>query len=154
MRPLVVALLLTVSASGCARLLGGNAREAEQNVPVSRDSVLRIAETQLRHHGFTVTPVGDNSLVTSPRPVPEWLGSKDGQMKNRQWFVRIDVEPLFLQRGSRFSVTGYLIPEGAARTGTDTTPVVQNAITVTSEHQLYQEVRAIAGWIGDASRRK
>ena len=154
MRPLVAAFLLVVSASGCSRLFGGRQNDAVQSVPVSVDSTLRIAATQLQHHGYTVTPVGDNSLVTAPRDVPGWLGDKEGNMKGRQWFVRVDAEPHFLARGTRLEVTGYLVPEGAARTGTNTTPVIQNAITVTSQHQLYQEVRAIATWIGDAARRR
>jgi hypothetical protein len=154
MRPLVVALLLAASASGCARLLGGSERDVVQSVPVSVDSTLRIAATQLRHHGYTVTPVGDNSLVTTPRAVPDWLGDKEGKMKGRQWFVQVNAEPHFLARGTRIEVVGYLMPEDAPRAGTSTTPSVQNAITVTSQHQLYQEVRAIATWIGDAARRK
>lgn len=154
MRPLVVAFLLAVSVGGCSRLFGGAQRDVAQSVPVNVDSTLRIAATQLRHHGYTVTPVGDNSLVTTPRPVPDWLGDKDGKMKGRQWFVQVNAEPHFLARGTRFEVTGYLVPEGAPRTGPSSTAVVQNAIAVTSQHQLYQEVRAIATWIGDAARRR
>jgi len=47
-------------------------------------------------------------------------------------------------------VTAFLIPPTAAGT---TAPQVQNAIPVTSDHQLWQEVRSIARWIQDGARR-
>ena len=155
MRALVVALVLATTLSGCARVFGrSDGSDAVQSVPVSVDSILRVAATQLRHHGYEVTPAGDNGLVTAPRAVPEWLGGKDAAMKDRQWFVQINAEPHFLARGTRLEVMGYLVPESASKMITGTTPSVQNAVPVTSRHALYQEVRSIAGWIGDAARRK
>jgi hypothetical protein len=154
MRPLVVALLLSVSLGACSRLFGGSTTDAVQSVPITADSTLRIAATQLQHHGYSVTPVGARTLMTVPRPVPAWLGEQDGSMKARQWFVQVSVEPHYLARGTRLEVVGYLVPESATRPASGTTPNVQNAIPVTSEHRLYQEVRTIASWIGDAARRK
>lgn len=154
MRPLLVALALTLSAGGCARFLGGGRGDAAQSVPIAVDSTLRVAATQLQHHGYVVTPVGERSIVTAPRAVPDWLGGQDASMKGRHWFVQVNVAPHYMSRGTRLEVVGFLLPNDASRTGTNTTPVVQNAIQVTEEHKLYQEVRTIAGWIGDAARRK
>ena len=85
MRPLVVALLLSLPLGGCARAFGGGRSEdAVQNVPTSVDSTLRIAATQLQHHGYTVQPLGERSVVTAPRPIPEWLGGKDAKMRSSQ----------------------------------------------------------------------
>ena len=155
MRRLLVALVLVTTVSGCARVFGrGDGSDAVQSVPLTVDSTLRVAATQLRHHGYTVQPAGDNGLLTAPRPVPDYLVGKDTAMRARQWFVQINAESHFLARGTRLEVMGYLVPASANRMVTGTTPQVQNAIPVTSKHALYQEVRAIAGWIGDAARRK
>lgn len=155
MRTLLVVLLLALPLGGCARVLGGGGRrDVVQSLPVAVDSTLRIATTQLRHHGYAVTPLGENAVITSPRPVPDWLTESDGRFKGRQWVVQVSAKSHFLARGTRFEVAGFLLPEGATQPATGTTPLVQNAIPVTDEHRLFQEVRAIAGWIGDAARRR
>lgn len=155
MRRLVVALVLATTLSGCARVFGrSDGTDAVQSVPVNRDSTLRIAATQLRHHGYTVQPAGEDGLLTAPRPVPAWLAGKDTSMRARQWFVQVRAEPHFMARGTRLEVMGYLIPPSAAKPVYGTTPRVQDAILVTSKNALYQEVRSIAGWIGDEARRK
>ena len=154
MRPLVVAFVLAISLGGCSRLFGGSTTDATQSVPTTVDSTLRIAATQLQHHGYAITPVGERTLMTTPRPVPSWLGEQDGTMKGRHWFVQVSAEPHYLARGTRLEVVGYLLPESATRPTSSRTPSVQNAIPITSEHRLYQEVRTIASWIGDAARRR
>ena len=155
MRPLVVAVLLTLSASGCATVFGGGgSTDVVQSVSISADSLLRVATTQLQHHGFVVTPVGDRSVFTTPRPVPTWLVEKDATMKDRQWVVEVHAAPHFLARGTRLEVTGYMLPESSTRPAAGSAPNVQNAIEITSKHALYPEVRAVAGWIADAARRK
>jgi hypothetical protein len=154
MRPLLVALAFILSAGGCARVFQGSSSDSVQSVPIAVDSSLRVAATQLQHHGYVVTPAGERSIVTAPRPVPEWLTGQDEQMKGRQWFVQVNAQPQYMSRGTRLEVIGYLLPTDAPRTSSNTTPVVQNAVPVTAEHKLYQELRTIAGWIGDAARRK
>jgi hypothetical protein len=153
MRPYVVALLLSLPLGGCARVFGGGGGDAAQSVPVSVDSTLRIAATQLQHHGYTVQPLGQNSLMTTPRPIPDWLAGKDEKMKGRQWFVQVNAQSHYLARGSRLEVIGFLIPESASRMNTSNVATVQNAVQVTEENPLYQEVKTIAGWIADAARR-
>ena len=155
MRPLVVALLLALPLGGCARLFGGGGGngEAVQSVPVNVDSTLRIAATQLQHHGYTVQPLGQNSLMTTPRPIPDWLAGKDEKMKGRTWFVQVNAQSHYLARGSRLEVIGFLVPESASRMNTSNVATVQNAIQVTDDNPLYQEVRTIATWISDAARR-
>jgi hypothetical protein len=156
MRPLVVALLLSLPLGGCARVFGGGGGggDAVQSVPVSVDSTLRIAATQLQHHGYTVQPLGQNGLMTTPRPVPDWLTGKDEKMKGRTWFVQVNAQSHYLARGSRVEVIGFLIPESASRMNTGNVATVQNAVQVTEENPLFQEVRTIAGWIADAARRR
>ena len=155
MRPLVAALLLSLPLGGCAPMFGGGSNgEAVQNVPVSVDSTLRIASTQLQHHGYTVTPVGQNSVVTAPRPVPEWLVGKDAKMQGRLWFVQVTAQSHYLARGTQLNVVGFLVPPSAQQPNSGTTPQAQNAIQVTDQSPLYEEVRTIATWIGDAARRR
>lgn len=154
MRPLLVVLLLSLPLGGCARVFGGSRGDVAQSLPVPADSALRIATTQLRHHGYTVTPLGENAVITSPRPVPVWLTEKDARFKDRQWVVQVSAQPHYLARGTRFEVSGFLLPEGGPRPAAGAPPTVQNAIPVTDDHQLFQELRAIAGWIGDAGRRR
>ena len=155
MRPLVVAFLLSLPLGGCARVFGGGSGgDAVQSVPVSVDSTLRIAATQLQHHGYTVQPLGQNSIMTTPRPIPDWLAGKDEKMKGRTWFVQVNAESHYLARGSRLVVIGFLVPESASRMNTSNVATVQNAVQVTEENPLFQEVRTIAGWIADAARRK
>lgn len=153
MRPLVVALLLALPLGGCARVFGGGSGDAVQSVPVTVDSTLRIAATQLQHHGYTVQPLGQNSLMTVPRPIPDWLVGKDQKMKGRTWFVQVNASAHYLARGSRVEVIGFLVPESASRMNTSNVATVQNAVQVTDENPLFQEVRTIASWIGDAARR-
>jgi hypothetical protein len=137
--------------SGCARLPGGGSdRAVEVTVNTGIDSTLRVAATQLQHHGYIVTPAGENRLVTAPRAVPDYLVGKDAELRNRQWFVQVSADRSAFVRGTRLSVTAFLIPPTAAGT---TAPQVQNAIPVTSDHQLWQEVRSIARWIQDGARR-
>lgn len=137
--------------TGCARLSGGgNDRAVEVSVTTGLDSTLRVAATQLQHHGYVVTPAGENRLVTSPRAVPDYLVGQDAELRNRQWFVQVEVDRSAFIRGTRLSVTGFLIPPAAAA-GTNTAQV-QNAIQVTSDHRLFQEVRSIARWIQDGTR--
>jgi hypothetical protein len=148
-------LVLSLTLGGCARLTGGGSgREVMQSLPLTVDSTLRVATTQLTHHGFTVTQLGENAVITSPRPVPEWLAERDGTFKGRQWVVQVSAESHFLARGSRFEVAGFLLPEGTTRPAPGTAPLVQNAIPITDQHRLFQELRTIAGWIGDAGQRK
>ena len=154
MRPLVVALLLSLPLGGCARVFGGSGgSDAVQSVPVTVDSTLRIAATQLQHHGYTVQPLGQTSLMTTPRPIPDWLVGKDAKMKGRTWFVQVNAQAHYLARGSRLEVIGFLVPESASRMNTGNVATVQNAVQVTEENPLFQEVRTIAGWIADAARR-
>ena len=154
MRPLVVALLLSLPLGGCARMLGGGGSgDAVQSVPVSVDSTLRIAATQLQHHGYTVQPLGQSSLITAPRPVPDWLGGKDEKMKGRQWFVQVNARSHYLARGTQLEVVGFMVPESSGQMNTSGVATVQNAVQVKSENPLFQEVRTIATWIGDEARR-
>lgn len=151
-RLLVLSSAAFLLLGACSRFMGGGSGSTTYTVAPSVDSTLRVAATQLRHHGYTVTPVGSNSLVTAPRAVPDYLAGKDASLRGRRWFVQVTAERNAFIRGTRLDVVGYLIPQGAPTTGT--TPSVQRAERVDSKQPLHQEVRSIAGWIADAANRK
>ena len=154
MRSLFVAGAVAL-LTGCARLPGGgNERDVEVTVGTSIDSTLRVAATQLQHHGYTVTPVGANQLVTAPRPVPDYLIGQNSDLRGRQWFVQVTADRNAFIRGTRLAVTGFLVPTPAAGGATPAAPQVQNAIQVTSSSPLWQEVRSISTWIRDGTRAK
>ena len=137
--------------TGCTRMVGGNDRTVEVTVGSNIQNTMQIAATQLQHHGYVVTPAGENRLVTVPRGVPDYLVGQDAELRNRQWFVQVMADRNAFIRGTRVSVTAYLVPPTAGNS--TTAPQVQNAIQVTSDHRLWPEVRSIARWIQDGTKR-
>ena len=152
-RTLIAGTSAAMLLTACARMPGGTGGSASYNVGVSVDSALRVAATQLQHHGYTVQASGANSLVTIPRAIPAHLQDKDPKVTARSWMVQVTANRQAFMRGTEISVQGYLVPPSAATTGTGA-PTVQSAIPVTNKHMLHQEVRAIAGWIADGANRK
>ena len=139
--------------TGCARLPGsGSDREVEVTVGTNVDSTLRVAATQLQHHGYTVTAVGNSQLVTAPRPVPDYLIGQSSDLRGRQWFVQVVADRSPFTRGTRLNVSAFLVPPPPAGAQASTTPQVQNAVQVTSASPLWQEVRSISTWIRDGTR--
>jgi hypothetical protein len=156
MRPLI--LLSALGVAGCATF-GWNGRDTlSTTVGVPADTALRIAATQLQHHGYAVNDIGSEQVMTSPRRVPQYLvqlstdREEQAELAQQQIIlsVRVQANPYFA--GSRIDVTGYLVPR--AQKGA-TNQVMEDAILITEESHptLYREVRAAAGWISDAIRR-
>ena len=152
-----VALLATTGA--CARFTGGpNGDSVSTTVGTNRQTTLETARTQLVHHGFTVTQIGDAMLVTSPRPVPEYLRevSTAKPAAGQQWFLVVESSDVRFFRGTHLRVSGYLMPPGA---GTATAVkngkrLAQNAIPITQQNpRLFREVEAAAGWIESEAQR-
>lgn len=152
-RTLIAATSAAALLTACARMPGGSSGSTSYNVGISPDSALRVAATQLQHHGYKVQASGANSLVTIPRAIPAHLQDKDPKSTARSWMVQVTANRQAFMRGTEISVQGYLVPGTAPTTGTGA-PSVQTAIPVTNKHMLHQEVRAIAGWIADAANRR
>ncbi|HUF26364.1 MAG TPA: hypothetical protein VMM18_05210 [Gemmatimonadaceae bacterium] len=149
MRPIAALTLMLVSA--CAPMLwGAHDDNVTTTIGLPADSVLRVATTQLEHHGFLVHDLGGGVLITAPQAVPSHL-TEDA---SEQWMLRVQVEPLSFVRGSRVTVRGYTLPPGVTLASTN--QVSRNAIPVTTVRtpRLFREVEAAAGWINDAAARR
>ena len=161
-------VLCATLLAACAGMGGGGGESVSVNVPGTPDSVLRIAATQLQHHGYTVTQAGDGMLVTLPRAVPNYLieTSNPAPGKGRaqqqaaqaaqapqQWVLRVQTERIFLASGTRLRVAGFIVPPTVRLTSGNA--VQQTAIPITSENaRLFREVQVVAQWIADAAARR
>ena len=149
------ALALVLSAACSSALWRADGTRVTSTVALPVDSVLRVATTQLQHHGFEVHHLGGGVLITMPRPVPNHAVSESaGAREGENWIIRVSAEPLSFVQGSRLQVTGYTLPPGAAL-ATDER-LQQDAVQVTTvrNSRLFREVEAVAGWINDAAQRR
>lgn len=157
-RMAVVALLATVA--GCARMRGGPSGDSvTMTLGVNRQSAMDVARTQLQHHGFTVTGVGDDMLVTAPKPVPEYLRevSTAKPAAGQTWFLVVESSDVRFFRGTHVRVSGYLMPPGAGTVAAvkNGKRLEQNAIPITQQNaRLFREVEAAASWIESETTRK
>jgi hypothetical protein len=155
----MVAIAALATAAGCARVRGGPSGDSvAMTVGVNQQTAMQLARTQLQHHGFTVTGVGDEMLVTAPKAVPEYLRevSTAKPASSQTWFVVVESSDIRFFRGTHVRVSGYLMPPGAGTVAAvkNGKQVAQNAIPITQENaRLFREVEAVANWIGDASSR-
>ena len=150
------ALALVLTAACSSAILSADGRRVTSTIALPVDSVLRVATTQLEHHGFEVHNLGSGILITMPRPVPAHAATPGAatSRESENWVVRVSAEPLSFVRGSRLQVSAYTLPPGATL-ATDE-QLQQDAIQVTSvlNPQLFREVEAVAGWINDAAQRR
>ena len=149
------ALALVLSAACSSALWRADGRRVTSTVPLPVDSVLRVATTQLQHHGFEVHHLGGGVLITMPRPVPSHAVSGSASSgEGENWIVRVSAEPLSFVQGSRMQVTAYTLPPGATL-ATDER-LQQDAVQVTTirNARLFRELEAVAGWINDAAQRR
>jgi hypothetical protein len=157
MRPLTP--LATILVAGCATFGWSGRDTLSTTVGVPADTALRVASTQLRHHGYTVSDISASEVITVPRRVPQYLlplstnSEEAAELAERQLILAVRVQPAPYFAGSRIDVTGYLVP---LATKGATNMVMEDAILITEENNptLYREVRAAAGWISDALRRQ
>lgn len=151
MRP--IAVLATLLLTACAAFQYGNEEAVGLNLRVHPDTALRIASTQLIHHGFDVSPVGDDKIVTHPAVLPTHLRDDADRTRPRRWVIQVTSNRVLGISGTRVEVRGFLVPVSAE--GTQTTSTAQQLIPISSENdKLYREVRTIAGWIEDAVKRR
>lgn len=155
----IAAIAVLATTGACARFNGGpNGDSVSTTVGTNRQTTLEVARTQLIHHGFTVTRVGDAMLVTAPRPVPEYLRevSTAKPAPGQQWFLVVESSDVRFFRGTHVRVSGYLMPPGAgsATAVRNAKRVEQNAIPITQQNpRLFREVEAAAGWIESEAQR-
>lgn len=148
-----------VLLSACAGMRGGSGSDdVSMNVGGSRAEALAVARTQLVHHGYEVTAVGEEMLVTSPKRVPEYLREvSTARPDAQQWFLVVSAEKIRFFSGTRLRVAGYLLPPGAGTTQAvaDGKRLEQTAIPVTTSNpKLFREVEVVSSWIESASKRK
>ena len=156
----MAAVALLATAAGCARMRGGPSGDSvTMTVGANRQSAIDMARTQLQHHGFTVTGIGDEMLVTTPKPVPEYLRevstAKPGPTQS--WFLVVDASDVRFFRGTHLRVSGYLMPPGAGTVAAvkNGKRLEQNAIPITQQNpRLFREIEAAANWIESEATRK
>ena len=156
----ITALAVLAIAGGCARIRGSaNGDSVTATVGVPRAQALDIARTQLVHHGFTVTGAGSDVLVTTPRPVPNYLREVSTEKPSSQrWFLVVQASDVRFFRGTHLRVAGYLMPPGAGQVSAvvNGNRLAQSAIPITEQNaRLFREVQAASNWIiSEANRKK
>ncbi len=148
-----------LALAGCATL-GGRGGEIQDaawaTARLNPDTLLRIAVTQLEHHGFSVQPLGERSVMTVPRTVPNYLRDASGAAAPaEQWVVRVNVDQVPFMGNSRVAVSAFVLPTGGtAAAGAANAAVLERATPVTSENErMFREVETVARWISDAAKR-
>jgi hypothetical protein len=147
----VTTVLCAMGLMGCASLGGGAGRETvSQTVDVPVDTAVRIARTQLQLHNYKVGASSGGTLITEPRAVPGEVRDATNRREAEYWVVRVDVGRKTLG-GTEIKVRGFRLPEGAPKTPGSQPPMIP---VTDADQRLFNEIQAIAGWIGDAARRK
>lgn len=149
MRLAIMACGLLLSA--CATLGGGGRESVEFTVPVSPDTALRIAATQLELHGYEMALTERGTLVTRPRDVPQEVRAEAVQQRARRWIVRVEASPLAFTGDTRVRVAGYLLPQPEPSVSGDTIATIP---VTADDRELFQELESIGRWIADAARRR
>lgn len=149
----LIAVVATLLLSACAAFRYGSEESVGLNLRVNPDTALRIASTQLIHHGFDVSPVGNDKIVTHPAPLPPHLRDDTDRTRPRRWVIQVTSSRVLAISGTYIEVRGFLVPTSAE--GTQGTATAQQLIPIGSDNEkLFREVRTIAGWIGDAVKRR
>lgn len=157
----VAAAFAFAAVSGCASIRGSSTSSSDDvsmNVSGNKASAIAAARTQLLHHGYQVTTVGDQMLVTAPKMVPQYLREvSTARPQSQQWFLVVTADQMRFFRGTKVRVAGYVLPPGAGTTKavTDGKRLQQEAIPVTSANKkLFREVEMVASWISAEAKVK
>ena len=153
-------VLATLAIAGCATF-GGRGGEIQDaawaTARLNPDTLMRIAVTQLEHHGYTVQRLGERSVMTVPRTVPNYLRDASAPAAPaEQWVIRVNVDQVPFMGNSRVAVSAFLLPSGGAATtaGTSGAAALERATPVTSENErMFAQVETVARWISDAAKR-
>jgi hypothetical protein len=155
----VVAVFALATVSACASVRGsqgGDDTDVTLNLSGNKAKALDAARTQLIHHGYKVTTVGDQMVVTAPKPVPQYLREvSTARPQSQQWFLVVTAEQIRFFRGTRVHVAGYMLPPGAGTTRavTNGTRLQQESVPVTAkDSKLFREVGMVASWIANEAK--
>ena len=154
----IATVFATLAIAGCATF-GGRGSEIQDaawaTARVNPDTLLRIAVTQLEHHGYTVQKLGERSIMTVPRTVPNYLrDAAAATPPAEQWVVRVNVDQVPFMGNSRVAVSAFVLPKAGSGTATAANAaVLERATPVTSENErMFSEVETVARWISDAAK--
>jgi hypothetical protein len=155
----VVTTFALVAVSACATIHGGEGNnDVTMSVSGNKARALEAARTQLVHHGYQVTTVGDQMVVTAPKTVPQYLREvSTARPQSQQWFLVVTADQMRFFRGTRLRVAGYVLPPGAGTTTavTNGKRLQQEAIPVTSANKkMFREVEMVASWIANEAKIK
>jgi hypothetical protein len=155
----VITALALVAVSACATIHGGEGNDdVTMNVSGNKAQALEAARTQLLHHGYQVTTVGEQMIVTTPKTVPLYLREVSTvRPQSQQWFLVVTADQMRFFRGTRVRVAGYVLPPGAGTTTavTNGKRLQQEAIPITpSNKKLFREVQMVASWISNEAKIK
>jgi hypothetical protein len=141
-------LLMCFVALGaaCVRLPGAPRDDISFRTELAADSALRIAETQLRLHGYAIGARTDAALTTTARAVPQDLRNPRLGREARLWVLRVETGRETLTGLTTVRVAAFVAPARGATPETE---------PITSDNRsLFGEVEAVAGWIRDATSRR
>ena len=148
-----------LAIAGCATF-GGRGGEIQDaawaTARVNPDTLMRIAVTQLEHHGYTVQRLGERSVMTVPRTVPNYLrDASTAAPPSEQWVIRVNIDQVPFMGNSRVAVSAFVLPPGGSAGATAANAaVLERATPVTSENdRMFREVETVARWISDAAKR-
>lgn len=131
-----------------------NVQTTTFTVGLSPDTALRVATTQLEHHGFTVHDAGNRTVITMPHELPSNVRLASTNAGPQQWLVRVSANRVIFGGGTRITVDGFLLPPRVYPTSGNV--AVQSAIPIddNANPQAYRELLAASGWLQDAMVRE
>lgn len=154
----IATVFASLAIAGCAAFSGGGGGVQESawaSARVNPDTLMRLAVTQLEHHGYTVQALGPRSVMTIPRPVPVHMQDAAApQQAPRQWVVRVNVDQVPFMGNSRVEVAGFLLPQTGGTSTQAGGATLNEATVVTSRNRrMFAEVETVSRWIADAAKR-
>jgi hypothetical protein len=145
-------LALALLGTACARLTWQGTQTLSRDVSAPSDSVLVAAVQALRDHGYDARIVGNQTIVTAPKAVPQFTRpvSTAADTMPDSWILQVDVQPNQLRAGTTLAVSAFLIPRASQRSA-DTTQKRLALPVNSSQPVLMQEVERIGNWIVEAT---
>ena len=145
-------LVFALLGTACARLSWTGNQTLSHDVSYPSDSVLVAAVQALREHGYDARIVGNQTIVTTPKAVPQFTRpvSTAADTMPDSWVLQVDVVPNQMRAGTTLSVTAFLVPRAAERGGDSTMKRLTTPVNST-QPTLMQEVERVGNWILDAT---
>ena len=145
-------LIFALLGAGCARMSWQGDQTLSRDVASPSDSVLVAAVQALREHGYDARIVGNQTIITSPKAVPQFTRpvSTAADTMPDSWIVQVNVAPNNVRAGTTLSVSAFLVPRASER-ASDTTTKRLSVPVNSSQPVLMQEVERIGNWIIEAT---